>query len=125
MIEGVYLKRLLLGTAVLLTLSGGAALAMGASAAFVGGLALGYVLGALPFASWTWVLSRALSSRRGRALSVLLLAGKLGLYSALLFVGVIRLKAHPVGILIGMTTVVFALAAGCLWRPSCTAKEAS
>ena len=125
MIDGVYLKRLLLATAALLIISGGAALAMGASVAFLGGLALGYGMGALPFASWTWILSRALGSRRGRMLSLLLLAGKLALYSAALYVGVIRLKADPVGILIGMTAVVFALVGGSLWRPASAAKEAS
>ena len=73
MIDSAHLKRLLLGTAVLLALSAGATLAAGLPPSFAGGLAVGWLLGAAPFASWTWIVSRALGTSRGRVVTVLLL----------------------------------------------------
>lgn len=122
MIDSRHLKRLLLAAALLLLLSAGLAVALGASLAFAGGLALGYLLGATPVASWSWVVQRALSSSRGRALAVALLLAKMALYAGALYVCVTRNLVDPVGVLIGMTGVAFVLVLGSLW--SSPAKEA-
>ena len=53
MIDSAHLKRLLLGTAVLLALSAGATVAAGLPPSFAGGLAVGWLLGAAPFVSWS------------------------------------------------------------------------
>ena len=123
MIDSAQLKRLLLWAAVLLLVSAGAALAFGAPVSFAGGLALGYVLGATPFASWTWILNRAMGSKRGRILAVLLLLTKLALYAGALYVCVTRNLVNPVGVLVGMTGVGFILVLGVLWKGSSPAKE--
>lgn len=125
MIDSAQLKRLLLGAAVLLLVSAGASVALGASPGFAGGLALGFLLGALPFASWTWIVKRAMGSRRGPALVVAALVLKLALYSGALYVCVTRSLVNPVGVLIGMTGVAFLLILGVLWAGSAPAKEAS
>lgn len=123
MIDSRHLKRSLLGAAVLLLVTAGLAVALGASLSFAGGLALGYVLGATPVASWAWVVHRALGSKRGRILAVVLLAAKMALYSGALFVCVTRELVSPVGVLVGMTGVAFILVLGSLWTSP--AKEAS
>jgi hypothetical protein len=123
MIDSGHLKRLLLGAALLVLLSAGAAVALGAPVSFAGGLALGFLLAATPFASWTWVLSRAMGTRRGRVLAVVLLLAKMALYSGALYVCVTRNLVSPVGVLIGMTGVAFLLILGCLWAAPSPAKE--
>jgi len=123
MIDSAHLKRLLLGAAALLLVSAGAAVALGAPLAFAGGLALGYVLGAAPFASWTWILRRAMGSKRGWILAAVLLVAKLGLYSAALYLCVTRNLVNPVGVLVGMTGVGFILILGVLWGGTSPAKE--
>src|SRR5262245_56906131 len=125
MIDSKHLKRLLLGAAVLLLVSAGLAVALGAHVSFAGGLVLGFVLGALPFVSWSWIVSRALSSKGGRVLTVLILALKLALYSGALYVGVTRELVSPVGIMIGMTGAAFILVLGNLWTSTAPAKEVS
>jgi hypothetical protein len=125
MIDSGHLKRLLLGAALLLLVSAGAATALGAPPSFAGGLALGFLLGATPFASWTWILSRAMGTKRGRVLAVVLLIVKLALYSGALYVCVTRNLVNPVGVLAGMTGVGFILIAGSLWGAPAPAKEAS
>jgi len=125
MIDSAHLKRLLLGAAVLLLVSAGASLAFGAPLSFAGGLALGCFLGATPVASWTWIVQRALGSRRGRILAVVLLLVKMALYAGALYVGVTRELVSPVGVLVGMTSVAFVLVLGALWKGSAPAKEAS
>ena len=125
MIDSAQLKRLLLGAAVLLLVAAAASVALGASLSFAGGLALGFLLGALPFASWTWVMKRAMGSKRGSALVVAMLILKLALYSGALYVCVTRNLVHPVGVLVGMTGVAFLLILGVLWGGPAPAKEAS
>ena len=125
MIDSAQLKRLLLGAAVLLLVAAAASVALGASLSFAGGLALGFLLGALPFASWTWVMKRAMGSKRGPALVVAMLILKLALYSGTLYVCVTRNLVNPVGVLVGMTGVAFLLILGVLWGGSAPAKEAS
>src|SRR5207244_2359139 len=97
MIDRAQLKRLLLGAAVLLLVSAGASVALGAPLSFPGGLALGFFLGAAPVASWAWIVHRALGSKRGRILAVALLITKLALYSGALYLGVTRNLVNPVG----------------------------
>src|SRR5688572_14587143 len=125
MIDSRHLKRLLLGAAVLLLLSAGVAAAAGAPVAFAGGLVLGFLLGAVPFLSWTWIVSRAVGSKRGRVLAVVLLVGKLAFYSGALYLGVTRELVSPVGVMVGMTVVAFTLVLGSLWASAPPAKEVS
>ena len=124
MIDSSLLKRLLLGTAALLLLSGGAALALGAPPSFVLGLGLGGLLGAAPFASWTFILSRALAQKRGPLLVVLLLAAKLALYGGVLYLFIARQAVQPVGVLIGITAVALLLILGSLLGRPAPLKEA-
>lgn len=123
MIDSAQLKRLLLGAAALLLVSAGASVALGAPLSFAGGLALGYVLGALPVASWTWIVQRALGSKRGRVLAVVLLIVKMAFYSGALYLGVTRSLVNPVGVLVGMLAVGAVLIVGILWKGSAPAKE--
>ena len=125
MIDGRHLKRLLLGAAVLLLVSAGLAVALGAPVSFAGGLALGFLLGAVPFLSWSWIVARALGSKRGRILAVVLLALKLALYAGALYLGVTRELVSPVGVMVGMTVAAFVLVLGSLWTSMAPAKEAS
>lgn len=125
MIDGPHLKRHLLGAAVLLLVSAGAAAALGSPLSVPGGLALGFLLGALPFASWAWILRRALNTKRGPAVVVLALFGKLALYSGALYVCVTREVVSPVAVLAGMTGVVFVLILGALLGAPAPAKEVS
>jgi hypothetical protein len=125
MIDSAQLKRSLLLAALLLLGSAGASLAFGASLSFAGGLALGYVLGAMPVASWSWVVHRALGSRRGRLLAVVLLFVKMAVYAGALYVGVTRNVVSPVGVFVGMTGVAFVLVLGVLWKGTAPAKELS
>ena len=64
MIDRTRLRRLLLIAVVLFLISAGAAFAVTQSLALPGGLLIGFFLGAAPFLSWAWILSRGLSSRR-------------------------------------------------------------
>lgn len=123
MIDSRHLKRLLVGAAVLLLVSTGAALALGAPIPLALGLGLGYILGAAPFLTWTWIVTRATASKTGRILAVALLFGKLAFYAGALYVGIVRAKADPVGVMIGMTGVAFILLIGGLWAKSAPAKE--
>src|SRR6185503_4238906 len=125
MIDSRHLKRLLLGAAVLLLVAAAGTLAAGVPLSFAGGLALGYLLGAAPFASWTWIVSRAIGSRKGRILAVVLLVVKLAFYAGALYLGISRALVSPVGVMIGMTAVAFALVLGSLWTATSPAKEVS
>lgn len=125
MIDSRHLKRLLLGAAVLLLVAAAGTLAAGVPLSFAGGLALGYLLGAAPFATWSWIVSRAMGSRRGKLLAVVVLAVKLAFYAGALYFGIMRAAFSPVGVMIGMTVVAFALVLGSLWAPASPAKEVS
>jgi len=125
MIDGAQLKRLLLAAALLLLVSAGASAAFGAPLSVAGGLALGYILGAAPVASWAWIVQRAMASRTGRILAAVLLVLKLAFYSGALYLGVTRELVSPVGVFAGMMGVLLVLIVGVLWHKSAPAKEIS
>lgn len=116
MIDARLLKKLLGGAGILHVLAAGAALALGRTDVSLG-LVLGYVLGALPFASWAWIAFRGFDTARARAIAVALLAGKLAVYSGLLYALVTREVANPVAVMIGITAVVGILCIGSLIGP--------
>jgi len=124
MIDNALLKRLLTLAAALLVVSAGTALGFGAAPSFAAGLLLGYLLGAVPVASWAWVAPRILMGR-SRALAVVLLALKLGFYGAALYFGVYQNRVSPVGILVGMTAVGAVLILGILLRHPAPSREAA
>ena len=114
MIDRAILSRLTLVTAVLFLPVAGLAYAIWRSLPVVGGLATGFVLGLIPFLSWAWIAARGLATSGTRALTVLLLAAKLGLYAGVLYLSVTRGVVDPVGVLVGITLVVFTFTAGTL-----------
>jgi hypothetical protein len=122
MIDSALLMRILTVAAALLVLTAAASLAFGAPLSFAGGLGLGFLLGALPIASWSFVAPRILLGK-SRALAVALLVLKLGFYSAALYFCVYRKLVHPVGILVGMLAVGTVLILGILLRNPGSAKE--
>jgi hypothetical protein len=89
------------------------------------GLGLGYVLGATPVASWSWIIQRALGSKRGRVLAVVLRLVKLAFYAGALYLCVTREIVNPVGVLVGMLAVAAVLVIGVLWKGCAPAKEVS
>ena len=121
MIDSVRLKGPLLVAAALFFIASAVALLAGAPA-LAGGFALGFALGALPFASWAWIASRGLKSARARLLTVVLLACKLAVYSGALYLFVTRGLVNPVGVMIGITGVVATVGVGTLIAPA-PAKE--
>jgi hypothetical protein len=123
MIDSGRLKRLLLVAAVL-CLTGCAAALLAGAPSLAGGFGLGFVLGALPFASWGWIVSRGFNTGRARLLVVVLLATKLAIYSGTLYLFVTRPLVHPIGVLIGITAVVATISIGSLLAPG-PAKEAA
>ena len=123
MIDSGLLKRLLLLTAVLLLVSAGAAAAAGAPR-FAGGLALGVLLGATPFATWGWIAARAMQSGKARIVAVLLLISKLGFYAGALYLCVTKELVNPVGVLTGITGVSFLFILGSLLGKAAPVKEA-
>lgn len=123
MIDNALLKRLLIVAAALLLVSAGAAVALGAPLLFALGMGLGFLLGAVPVASWAWVAPRILLGR-SKALAVALLFLKLGFYAAALYFCVYRNLVSPVGILVGMTGVGSVLILGILLKSPAPAKEA-
>jgi hypothetical protein len=125
MIDSALLRRLLLIAAALLVIAAAACVLSGAPRV-AGGLGLGFLLGAAPFASWSWVLSRAMASKRGRALAAVLMILKLGAYAGALYLTVTRDLVSPVGVLAGMLGVGAVLVVGVLWgAPAAPAKEVS
>ena len=123
MIDSAQLKRLLLVAVALLLVSAGASVALGAPLSFAGGLALGYVLGATPVASWSWIVQRALATKRGRILAVVLLLVKMAFYAGALYLCVTRNLVDPVGVLVGMLAVAAVIVIGVLWKGCDPAKE--
>ncbi|HLY10270.1 MAG TPA: hypothetical protein VKW04_13265 [Planctomycetota bacterium] len=122
MIDNALLKRLLIVAAALLVMSAGGAAALGAPLSVVGGMGLGFLLGAVPVASWAWVAPRILQGR-SRGLAVLLLFLKLGFYAGALYLGIYKSLVSPVGVLVGMTGVGTVLILGILLRSPGPAKE--
>ena len=125
MINGTLLRRLLLLSGALMLATAGVALAIGRSPALAGGLALGYGLGAAPFASWAWIASRGLATRRNRVIAALLVLGKLGAYAGLLYLLVARQVVNPVGVFAGITAVVLVVSVGALLGSSTRPREAA
>ena len=123
MIDSARLRRLLLLAALLFFLSAGIAFS-GGFPGMAGGLLLGFGLGALPFASWGWIAARGMKSARARALVVVLLVVKLGLYAGALYFFVTRKLVDPMGVMAGITGVVAILTIGVLLVPA-PAKEAA
>jgi hypothetical protein len=117
MMDGRLLKRLLGGAGVLHVLAGAVAVLLGRIDVALG-LLLGCVLGAVPFASWAWIAYRGLSTTRNKVLVVLLLGGKMALYSGLLYLLVTREIANPVAVMIGITAVVGIFCVGTLMQTS-------
>jgi hypothetical protein len=114
MIDSARVRRLLTLAAALFSLAVPAGLLH--STALAGGLLLGFALGAAPFASWAWILSRAMRSRRARLLAAVLVILKLALYAGAMALFVRH--AHPVGILAGLGGVLAIVLAGSLVRPA-------
>lgn len=126
MIDNALLKRLLIVAAALSVLSAAATAAFGLPLAFAGGIALGYVLGAAPVASWAWVGPRLLAGGKGRGLAVALLAVKMAFYAGALYLGVYQKRVDPVGLLVGMVGVGVVLILGILLHQApAPAKEAA
>lgn len=113
MIDNRLLRKLLALSTLLLGAAAGAC-ALAGRGAFALGLMLGLLLGSIPIASWAWIASRGMASKRNRILAVVLVVGKLGLYSGLLYLLVTREVASPVATMIGITGVVAVLAIGSL-----------
>ena len=113
MIDNRLLARLLATAALLLILAAGACFPLG-HVSFGLGLLLGLLLGSIPIASWAWIASRGMASRRNRALAVLLVVAKLGIYCGLLYLLVTREVASPVATMVGITAVVAVLVIGSL-----------
>src|ERR1051325_319587 len=105
MIDSAHLKRLLLGAAVLFVLLAAASVPLGAPLSFAGGLLLGFVLGAAPFASYAWIAARAGAGKRTRVRALGRLPAKLPLYGGALYVGVTKQLVNPVGVLSGIAGV--------------------
>jgi hypothetical protein len=124
MIDNALLKRLIIVAAALLMISAGTALALGAPASFAGGMALGFLLGAVPVASWAWIAPRLLQGK-SRGLAVLLLFLKLGFYAGALHLGITKNLVSPVSVLVGMAGVGAVLLLGILLRSPAPAREAA
>lgn len=113
MMDARLLKRLLAVSAVLTAVAAAFCIALGFRAV-AGGLAVGWVLGAVPPASWAWIASRGFASKRNRILAAVLVLGKLFFYSAVLFLVVTRPLVDPVAVFAGVTGVVAVLTIGSL-----------
>jgi hypothetical protein len=113
MIDNRLLRKLLALSAALLGVAAGACALLG-HVKFGLGLVLGLVLGAVPAASWAWIASRGMASRRNRILAAVTVVGKLALYSGLLYLLVAREWASPVATMVGITAVVAVLTIGSL-----------
>ena len=122
MIDARHLRRLLLISAALLSAAALAFAALG-RLPFAAGLIVGFVLGALPAASWAWIAARGFATKRNRILAGVLMVGKLFFYSGVLFLVVTRPVVDPVAVFVGITGVVAVLSLGSLLgHPKETAK---
>lgn len=117
MIDSGRIARLLAASALLTALLAAGAGFYWKSAALAGGIGVGLVLGAAPFASWAWIASRVMRGVRTRAMAIFLIVSKLGLYSLTLWLTVSKNLVDPVGIFVGLSAVVFVLIGGSLLAP--------
>lgn len=113
MIDNRLLRRLLCISTLLVGAAAGACALLGAGF-FALGLLLGLLLGSIPIASWAWIATRGMASKRNRILAVVMVVAKLGVYSGLLYLLVTRELASPVGTMVGITAVVAVLSIGSL-----------
>jgi hypothetical protein len=125
MIDRALLRRLLAVAAAVLAAAAAVSGVLWKTWAVPGGLALGFALGAAPFLSWGWVLSRGLRSAKARALAVALLAGKLLLYAGSLYLFVTRNLVHPAAVLAGITLVVAVFSVGSIRASAVRPREAA
>jgi hypothetical protein len=125
MIDSARIRRSLLAGALFSVLGATGTLLLGQAWTVAGGLLLGAALGAVPFASWSWIASRGFATRRARALAVALLAGKLGLYGGVLFLLVTRPVMNAVAVMAGITLVSFTVVAAALVPAAPKAREAA
>ena len=125
MIDGALLKRMVISAAIIVFVFAGVALILGFPGAFAGGLALGFFMGAFPFASWAWVAARGFSTKRNRIIAALLVLAKLALYAGALYLLVARDIVSPGGVLAGLTAVVIVMTVGTLVGGTPRAKEAA
>ena len=115
----------LIGIATLLGVVGaGTALAMG-NIAWAGGILLGAFLGLTPFASWAWIASRGLETRRNRIIAALLVLSKLAVYSGTLYLLVTGGRVSPIGVFSGITAAIAVIILGMLIGPAPQAGEAA
>lgn len=118
MIDRTAVRRLTLVSAIMFLLAAVLALSIWRSLPLAGGIGLGFVLGIAPFLSWAWLVWGGLGTLRRRVLAVVLVLAKLALYAGALYLLVTREIVDPVGVLVGITLVVFTLAGGALLTPS-------
>ena len=123
MIDRLRLMRLL-GVAAVCCLIASLASQLTGATSLAGGFGLGFILGALPFASWGWIVSRGFDTTRARILAVALLVAKMAIYSGALYLFVTRKLVAPIGVAGGVTAVVATFTIGSLLAPT-PAKEAS
>lgn len=116
-------KVFLLVSLLLLLASAGVALGVWGDARFACGLALGFVLGLVPFVTWAWILRHGLETRRGRVLALLLVFVKLALYAGALYLFISGNWANPIGVFAGITGVVAVFCVGTLLGTSPRPKE--
>lgn len=125
MIDGARIRRSLIVAALFSVAAAGTLLLLGHSA-FAGGLLLGAILGAVPFASWASIAARGLASRRARLLALAFLAGKIALYVGVFLLLAVRPIVNAVAVMIGITLTSFVVVTGALLAPGAPrAKEAA
>ena len=116
MIDRAALIKLTLIAAVVC--AAGAAVSFGAwGGAVAGGVGVGALLGMVPFLSWSYAAGALEASPRRRALGVMLLVGKLGLYAAALYLTVAKALVHPAGVMAGLGVVAFIFITGSMMLP--------
>lgn len=115
----------LLGIAALLSvLSAGSVFPVGGGA-WTGGILLGAFLGAGPFASWAWVVTRGLESRRNKIIAAVIVASKFGVYTVAILFLVRNGLVSTLAVTAGMTGTLAILLVGMLIRPVAGAGEAA
>lgn len=101
MIDAGLFRRFYIGSAVLCALLCAASWLAWSSAKVTAGVAVGFVVGVLPFASWQ-IVGNLLNSRKGRFLAVLITLLKYGVLGVSLYFVLTRGWVHPWALLAGM-----------------------
>jgi F0F1-type ATP synthase assembly protein I len=116
MIDGAAIRRLTVASAIVLVLAASFCFALWPPKVAIGLLA-GGAIGLIPFLSWA-LLARCFAGTAGaRALGLVALVAKLGLYAALFYALVTRELVNPAGVMAGITLVAFTFALGALAVP--------